>query len=119
MRITPAKRRAIVALAQSPNVTEAAALAQISRSTLHRWLADDEFLMALREYSDFQTEQAARRLTALLGRAVDTLEELLDHKSPHVRRLAAGNIIAHAVRLSELASLEFRVTILERRSGVK
>ena len=88
------RERAIVALLSEKTVAEAAAKASVSEKTLRRWLSEDDM---------FQAEYAAARQTAfqagihraqaLTGRAMDTLEQLLDdEKHPNVRLGAARTV---------------------------
>ena len=89
------RERAVVALLSEKTVTEAAAKAGLSmESTLRRWLAGDEAFQA--EYAAARTaayQAGIYRAQALTGRAMDTLEELLDEtKHPNVRLGAARTV---------------------------
>lgn len=112
------KQRALLALVERGSVSRAADECKLSRQTLYRWLREPEFSSALRDASGSQVEQASRRLTALMMRAVDELELLLDSRSEHTRRLTADSILSHALRLRELVELESRVSELERKLEV-
>ena len=86
--------RAILALLNEKGIPEAAATCRIGERTLHRWLTSDAAFQA--EYA--AARQAAfgaglHRVQALMGRAVDTLEELLgEKKHPNVRLGAARTV---------------------------
>jgi DNA-binding transcriptional ArsR family regulator len=116
-KLSPAKRRAILALVEHGSVAQAADACNLSRQTLYRWLREPAFTRELREASGSQVEQASRRLDSLLLRAIDELERLLSSESEQQRRLAVDSILSHGVRLRELTQLEQRVRALEDRAG--
>ena len=88
------RERAVVALLSEKTVTEAAAKAGVDESTLRRWMSDDEAFQA--EYAAARTaayQAGIYRAQALTGRALDTLEALLDdEKHPKVRLGAARTV---------------------------
>ena len=88
------RERAVVALLSEKTVTEAAAKAGVDESTLRRWMSDDEVFQA--EYAGARTaayQAGIYRAQALTGRAMDTLEALLDdEKHPNVRLGAARTV---------------------------
>ncbi len=88
------RERAVVALLSEKTVTEAAATAGIGEKTLRRWMSDDEAFQA--EYAAARTaayQAGIYRAQALTGRAMDTLEALLDdEKHPNVRLGAARTV---------------------------
>ena len=89
------REHAVLALLSEKTVTDAAKKAKVDESTLRRWLSKDEA---------FQSEYAAARQAvfqagisraqALTGRAMDTLEELLDAKINANVRLGAARTVA-------------------------
>ncbi len=91
---TAVRERAVVALLSEKTVTEAAATAGIGEKTLRRWMSDDEAFQA--EYAAARTaayQAGIYRAQALTGRAMDTLEALLDdEKHPNVRLGAARTV---------------------------
>ena len=89
------RERAVVALLSEKTIAEAAGKAGVGEKTLRRWLSDDEAFQA--EYASarqaaFQT--GIHRAQALTGRAMDTLEELLDEKKHPNVRLGAARTVA-------------------------
>ncbi len=86
--------RAVLALLSEKTVTDAAKKTGVDESTLRRWLVDDDAFKA--DY--VRARQAAfeagmSRVQALTGKAVDTLDELLDAKKyPNVRLGAARTV---------------------------
>ena len=114
-KLSPVKRRAVLALVEHGAVSKAADACNVSRMSIYRWMREPLFTQALREASESQVEQASRRLTALMSRAIDELERLLSDESTQQRRLAVDSILSHGIRLRELTELEQRVANLERR----
>lgn len=117
MSLSPRKKRAVLALVEHGAVSRAADACGVARATLYKWMHEPEFSKALRDASGSQLSEASRRLDALLLRAIDELEKLLDSRSEHQRRLAIDSILSHAARLRELTELEERITALEMRQS--
>lgn len=117
MSITPRKQRAISSLLEFGSVSRAADECGVSRQSLYRWLHQDEFAAALRTASGEMVEQASRRLTHLMFKAVDLLERIVDDSasSTRERSRAAELIIVHGAKLHEMADIEERISALERR----
>lgn len=113
--ISARKQRAVLALVERGSVAKAAVAAGVARQTVHRWMHEPEFALALREASSLQVEQASRRLTGLLDGAISVLEMLLESGSEHQKRLTADSVITHATRLRELTEIESRIQALEKR----
>jgi len=111
------KRRAAHALARGHTVAGAADIAGCSERSIYRWVKDREFTQAVTAAETEELERASRRLVSLMERALDVLEEMLEHKSPRERRIAANSVITHALKLRELVTLESRVAELERVIG--
>lgn len=114
-RLTPRQQRAISALLSCPTISEAAKTAQVSERTIYRWLIDQAFLAELHRQESELINSIARRLVSLADNALRTIQELLDdpQASSSVRLRAAENVLAHLLRVRELATLEERVTNLE------
>jgi hypothetical protein len=102
-------------LLMKPTIQDAAEFANVSESTLYRWLRDDELFRQV--YNDARHE-AVRGATAKLqfacSTAVDALIELT-HKNrpPSIRLQAAKSIIELAYRAVESEDMERRLTELE------
>lgn len=112
------KQSAIRALLQTKTVTEAAALAGVGERTLFRWLADSDFRAALATAEGELLDAAQRRLLALQGKAIDTLDALLAPESEvsHAVQLRAAQVVLDSLlKLRELRDLEERLAALESR----
>lgn len=110
------RERAIVGLLSEKTLAAAARRCGVNEKTLRRWLAHDE---------EFKTEYAVARqaafhagisrIQALTGRAVDTLEELLDEKKfPNVRLGAARTVAELAIHQHDAETILNRIDDLER-----
>ena len=86
--------RAVLALLNEKSIPKAAAKCNISERTLHRWLTSDAAFQA--QYAEARQatfEAGMSRVQALTGKAIDTLDELLDAKKyPNVRLGAARTV---------------------------
>lgn len=118
-RLTPRQHRAVAALLSCPTISEAAKTAQVSERTLYRWLLDQAFLAELHRRESELINYIARRLVNLADNALRTIQELLDdpEASSSVRLRAAENVLAHLLRVRELATLEERVSLLEAENN--
>ena len=89
------RERAVLALLSEKTITDAAKKAGVDESTLRRWLSQDEAFQA--EYAAARNaayQAGIHRAQALTGRAMDTLEELLDAKINANVRLGAARTVA-------------------------
>ena len=89
------RARAILALLSEQTISKAATKAGVSEKTLRRWLADDEAFKADYAAARRKTfEIGMGRVQAAAGRAIDTLEELLDDTDHPSVRLGAVRTLA-------------------------
>jgi hypothetical protein len=89
------RERAILALLSERTLERAAKRCGVSERTLRRWLAEDAEFQADYHAARAATFQAGMsRVQALTGRAVDTLEDLLDVTDAPSVRLGAARTIA-------------------------
>ena len=115
--LSPLQRRAVAALVTSKTQRAAAASLGIAERTLARWLIDANFQLALVQAEEELIAGATRRLLGLQDAAIDALEAIfVDKEASHgVKLRAAALAIDALLRLRELASVEKRLTELERR----
>ena len=76
--LTPRQEEAIAALLACASVQAAAKSVQIGRTTLYRWLKDETFLAGYQAARRQATAWVPGRLQHLAGKAVHTLERILD-----------------------------------------
>lgn len=110
--------KAIAALLTSPSIRQASKISRISEETIYRWLRDDTFQELYQAAKRDCVQQATSYLRNLLGRAVATLETVMDdpESNPGVRVSAASKIIDLALRAVEIEELESRLTALENQN---
>lgn len=115
--LSPLQRRAVAALVTSKTQRAAAASLGIAERTLARWLIDANFQLALSQAEGELIAGATRRLLGLQDAAIDALEAIFNDKeaSHSVKVRAIALAIDALLRLRELASVEKRLTELERR----
>jgi len=114
--LTEAQRRALRALSDGATKDQAATVANRTRRTIDRWIADDPaFSDALRRATDTTIADASRRLAALLDEAGEVIQEIMHAEDApyHVRLRAADLAYSHAPKLREHSDLADRVAALE------
>jgi predicted DNA-binding transcriptional regulator AlpA len=88
------KEEAVVALASTRTVEEAARTVGLSPQTLYRWLKDPEFAAACDEAGEAILGQALGRLQQASGTAVTILLQVMhDPSAPRSARLRAADIV--------------------------
>jgi phage terminase small subunit len=113
--LTAPQARAVAAIMTTRTVTAAAEKAEVSLRTLTRWLADPAFAAALQAAEGDMLATTARAVLAIALQAVDTLKATLDdQEAGHgVKLRAADLVLGLAIKLTELRTLEARLTELE------
>jgi hypothetical protein len=92
--LTPRQEEAIAALLACASVQAAAKSVQIGRTTLYRWLKDETFLTAYQDARRQATAWVPGRLQHLAGKAVHTLERVLDDpEAPAPARVSAARTV--------------------------
>ena len=112
--LTPKKRRAVLALVEHGDASNAATAAGVTRQTLYRWLNEDaDFIQALREaeYGALQTFQ--RELVSMGHLAAAALRDGLQDEDIRVRLRAADIFTQRLLQLRDLLDFEDRLQKLE------
>lgn len=92
--ITPRQEKAIAALLACASVHAAAKSVQIGSTTLYRWLKDETFLTTYQEARRQAMTWVPGRLQHLAGKAVHTLERILDDpEAPAPARVSAARTV--------------------------
>jgi transposase-like protein len=114
------QRRAVEALLSTGEVAAAAREAGVNRASLHRWLKEPVFLHAVRDAEAAAVDELSRLLVRLGRTAAATLAKAMsDPAVPWSTRVRAADAsLGRLLQLRELATLEARVTELERLSGL-
>lgn len=112
--LTSNQKRALAAILASKSLVAASQACGLSEKTLQRYLTDQRFRAALAAAESDVIDQATRRLLALTGLAVDTLDRVLTDPAARdaVTLRAAQMVIDGLLRLRELA-IEKRISELE------
>jgi len=107
---------AIAAILSTPSITEAADSLGVSRSTVYRWLDDDDFQAELKQARTRVFEAALSRMQSGLSRVTDELFRIATNKQvkPATRVSACRWYIDAALRSHELLNLSERVDAIER-----
>jgi transposase-like protein len=118
--LTSRQRKAVDALLGTGEVKAAAAEVGISRETLHRWLKQPAFSQAVKEAEAKAIDDLSRMLVRLGRTATATLAKAMtDASTPMSTRVRAADVsLSRLLQLRELATLEARVTELERSVGL-
>ena len=117
-KLTTRKSQAIAALISAPSIAEAAALANIGRRSLDRWLAEDaDFQQALSAAESAAISEAVRATGADMQACFATMREIRDDQDQpaSVRLRAAQALDASLLRWREIAGIEERLVALEAR----
>lgn len=114
-KLNARQHRAIKALLVSKNTTEAALTANVAERTLYRWLSDPEFKAELSQAEGNIIDETGRRLIALCGLAIETLENILskENASDTLKLRAAQAVQDYTLKLRELRNVEQRLAELE------
>jgi len=115
--LKPSQIKALSALVDGHTISEAAALADVARSTLSKWITEDgNFNRAYRAAKSEALDAVSRRLTRLGIKATETLEDVLDNSQSDAIRLRAStdtlNLILKSIEIYEFAR---RLDELENR----
>ena len=117
-KLTPEQLRAVVALLEHGDKSKAARSAGVGRTTLYRWLREDEnFQAALEEGTRQALKEFSANLVRLAQKAVRTLEAAVDSTDPlHMHhRLRAADIVTNRIlAVREAIDLEERLSALEQ-----
>ena len=101
------RNKAILALLNEKNIPRAAAKCGVCERTIHKWLSQDEAFQA--DYAAARQatfEAGMSRVQALAGKAIDTLDDLLDATdSPNVRLGAARTVTELGIHQHEAETI--------------
>jgi hypothetical protein len=109
------QKKALAALISEKTVRDAAAKIGLAEKTIYRYFKEPAFMDAFTAAQDELTQEAVNRLIGGLGKALDTLEDLIAHSDQTNKRLASVAWIDRALKLKEFAVLEQKIKDLEER----
>ena len=114
--LTARQKRMIAALLTSENIGTACESVKVGRSTLARWLKDPTFNQELTNAETETIKQASRELLAGKTDALETIRLLMQSgRSESIRLRAANDWMSLLFKIREMATLEERITKLEKR----
>ena len=100
-------------LVASPSQSEGARVANIGRTTLHRWMQDDRFREELERLRAEAAGLAHTELNGLLLKGVLALAEALEDENPNIRLRAAQATLSIGLKALDLKELLRRLDRLD------
>ena len=113
--LTPKQQQFLIAMLESPSITEAAQVAGISRSTATRIMADDNFQDALRRAQDHALLAAMSSYQNSFATVRRVLQDLAEDTEtpPTVRARSAAALGALTLRAAEYRNRKHETETLE------
>ncbi len=100
-------------LIAAPSLAEGARLANIARSTLYRWMDDDDFRTELERLRAGASDLARVELQGLMLKSIMVLSETLEDVSPAVKLRAAQATLAIGLKALDLKQIQRRLDLLD------
>jgi hypothetical protein len=115
--LRPNQIKALTALVEGHTIVEAAALADVSRSTLQKWMTEDAaFRAAFRAVKADALDTVGRKLLRLGIKAVSVLESILDtSQSDAVKARTAIDSLNALYKSHEVELIEDRLKAIEAK----
>lgn len=114
--MTTSKEKALAALLTSKTRKEAAEKAGISYRTIRVYLQDAEFLAEYRQRKGEIIDDAARRLTNAMQKAIDVLENATDGKKIKDAALKASRLVLeYSARFITISDIMARLDAMEEQ----
>lgn len=114
---TTRQTKFILSLLEGNTVAQSADLAGVAERTAFLWLKEDVVKDQLREVQTQAMLLAGARLTAVVVKAIDALEDVIDRPAQTGagnKRLAAGAVLDLCVKWQQAVNYEDRILELER-----
>ncbi len=100
-------------LAASPTVAEAARSSGIGRTTLYRWLRDEEFRRSVDTLRSEAGDIAKAALQALMLRGIVVLSDAMDDPDAGIRLRAASTTLYNGLKANDLKDIQRRLEALD------
>lgn len=114
--MTTSKEKALAALLTSKTRKEAAEKAGISYRTIRVYLQDAEFLAEYRQRKGEIVDDAARRLTNAMQKAIDVLENATEGKRTKDAALKASKLVLeYSARFITISDIMARLDAMEEQ----
>ena len=111
--LTDKQLRVIPFLLEAPSIEEGCKRAKVSKATVYGWLKEEAFREELGRQREEVVRGALETLKANVGKATETLVNLLESEKEGIRARAAEDIIEFTQKAVEQEELEKRVAALE------
>lgn len=111
--LTYRQKRAIPFIAAARSIDSGCKDAEVSDATFYAWNANPAFRRELQNARDQIMRESMETIKANVGRAAQELVELLNAKSPEVRRRAATDLINFALKWKDSVELAERLESVE------
>lgn len=108
-RLTDRQAEALPHIAAAPTLSEGARIASIGRTTLYRWMEDDEFRRALESTRAEAADLARSELEGLMLKSTMVLADSLEDPAPTVRLRAASVALALGLKALDVKELHRRI----------
>lgn len=113
--LTSNQKRMIAAMLTSKTIGAACDSVGVGRTTLTRWLGQDEFINALRQAQSEAITRAGSQLIAAQEEAITTLRALAERaRNEGVRRAAANDLLSYSLKFDERLEIAERIAALEK-----
>lgn len=111
--LSPSQLKTISCILEANSLEQAARKAKISRSSIYLWLKDQSFKARLEKERDILFHEHLNLLRQAVGKATKVLIDLLKSEDETSKRLSAREILSQSLRITEIRSLERRISWLE------
>ena len=111
--LTARQLSALPYLAAFPNANQAARAAGVGKTTLYRWLEEDNFREELTRLREEAAQFARQELKGLQLRAVDVIRDALNHSNVEVRLRAARYSMSYSTKVDLAEKLKQDIDHLE------
>ena len=107
------QRKALPHLVTSDSLAEGARRAHISRTTVYRWMDDDDFRTELKRLRDEAAELAQTEIKGLMLDAAMVIRDALDDENPSVRLRAAAATLNLSLKTIHGLNVEKRLNRID------
>lgn len=111
--LTDKQLQSLPHLVTAPSMSEAARRADVGRTTIYKWLEDDEFRRELERQRNEALELAHVELKGLMFKATQVVGEAMDDDNPFLRLRAAQIALTVGLKAIEVKEIQRRIELLE------
>ena len=112
--LTPKQEKALLAIIETGTIEGAAVKVGISRASIYNWLKEEPFKVRLDRERKIIFDEAVGLIKVASKRSAAVIVDLLSHKDPTTRRLAAKDLLSFAIKAVELGDVEDRLDRIEK-----